>query len=149
MFIAGPVARNNATAIGKVLLAHAPADVRERILGAPLLRRAPRTITNAEVLRAQIGSVLEKAIAFEHEESAIGIVCVAAPVFDAHDTVVAAVSVTGPVTRFHPASHASAVRAAAAGIAATIARRDTLHPAVPLTGTKPWSRSANSVTVKP
>jgi DNA-binding IclR family transcriptional regulator len=50
-------------------------------------------------------------------------VCVAAPVLDADDRPVAAVSIAGPVTRFRPESHAASVRAAAAGIAATLARR--------------------------
>ncbi|MCS7476791.1 IclR family transcriptional regulator [Umezawaea endophytica] len=130
----------HATAIGKVLLAHAPAEVRDRVLGAIRTRLAPRTITNVDVLRTQLDAVLEKAVAFEHEESAVGIACVACPVFDAHDTVVGAVSVTGPVTRFHPASHVSAVRAAAAGITAALARRDhDGDTAVPPSGTKPWS----------
>jgi DNA-binding IclR family transcriptional regulator len=142
----------HATAIGKVLLAHAPAEVRDRVLGAVLPRLAPRTTTNVDVLRAQLGVVLEKAVAFEHEESAVGITCVASPIFNAHDVVVAAVSVTGPVTRFHPANHASAVRAAAAGIAATIARRDSLPGSgrtVPLTGTKPWNSASDPTRVAP
>ena len=46
-------------------------------------------------------------MAFEHEESAVGLVCVAAPVLDLSDDVVAAaISVTGPVTRFNPQAHA-------------------------------------------
>jgi DNA-binding IclR family transcriptional regulator len=113
----------HATAIGKALLAHAPDDVRERVLGTGLPRRSPRTITSAEVLRGQLEEVVERGVAYEYEESAVGIVCVAAPVFDNEDQVIAAVSVTGPINRFQPARHASAVRAAAAGIAATLARR--------------------------
>lgn len=66
-------------------------------------------------------------MAFELEESAVGIVCVAAPVLAADDSPVAAVSVTGPVTRFKPDQHVTAVRAAAAGIGTTLARRDQLH----------------------
>jgi len=115
----------HATAVGKALLAHAPDDVRDQVLGMPLLRRSPRTITSAEVLRQQLAEVVERGVAFEYEESAVGIVCVAAPVLDAEDKVVAAISVTGPITRFRPAQHASAVHAAAAGIAATLARRRT------------------------
>ena len=114
----------HATAIGKALLAHAPADVLDQVLGSTLPRRAPRTITSVEVLRRQLDEVVERGVAFEYEESAVGIVCVAAPVLDVEDQVVAAVSVTGPINRFQPARHASAVHAAAAGIAATLARRE-------------------------
>jgi DNA-binding IclR family transcriptional regulator len=117
----------HATAIGKALLAHAPAEVRDRVLGDCLPRFAPRTLVNPKVLGEQLGTVVETGVAYEYEESAVGIVCVAVPVFDSRDEVVAAVSVTGPVTRFHPPSHAAAARAAASGIAATLARRDALR----------------------
>jgi DNA-binding IclR family transcriptional regulator len=52
-------------------------------------------------------------------------VCVGSPVFDG-TRVVAAVSVAGPVTRFRPHQHVDAVRAAAAGMGATLARRAAL-----------------------
>lgn len=113
----------HATAIGKALLAHAPTAVQDDVLTAALPRRSPRTITSAGVLRQQLDDVVERGVAFEYEESAVGIVCVAAPVFDPEDQVMAAVSVTGPITRFQPVKHASAVHAAAAGIAVTWARR--------------------------
>ncbi|MGW4772482.1 IclR family transcriptional regulator [Nocardia sp. NPDC004278] len=117
----------HATAIGKALLAHAPAEVRQAVLAEPLPRLAPRTITARGTLRKQLDNVVESGIAFEFEESAVGIVCVAAPVLDPDERVLAAVSVTGPVTRFRPQQHAASVRAAADGIAATLARRDALR----------------------
>ncbi|MET8469019.1 IclR family transcriptional regulator [Streptomyces sp. NPDC006422] len=117
----------HATAIGKVLLAHAPAEDREAALRGPLERKAPRTITNVDVLTRQLSDVLAKGVAFEYEESAVGIVCVAAGIFGPADEIVAAVSVTGPVHRFQPARHANSVRAAAAGISATLGRRAELR----------------------
>jgi DNA-binding IclR family transcriptional regulator len=113
----------HATAIGKVLLAHAPESVRDQVLDNPLERRSARTVTSTAVLRAQLETVIESGTAFEYEESAPGIVCVAAPVLDVHDRILAAVSVTGPISRFAPDRHAAAVKAAAAGVAATLARR--------------------------
>ena len=115
-----------ATAIGKALLAHAPDEVRAQVLGGQLARLAPRTITAPQVLEQQLEKVLNEGVAFEFEESAVGIVCVGAPILDSSDAVVAAVSVTGPATRFRPQQHAASVRAAAAGIAATLARRAAL-----------------------
>lgn len=117
----------HATAIGKVLLAHAPAEEREAALRGPLERKAPRTITNVDVLTRQLDEVAAKGVAFEYEESAVGIVCVAAGVFGPADEAVAAVSVTGPVHRFQPARHANSVRAAAAGISTTLGRRAELR----------------------
>lgn len=114
------------TAIGKALLAYSGPDLLGRVVGPGLERRTPRTLTAPGLLRSQLERVVETGVAFEHEESAAGIVCVAAPVLDAEDRPLAAVSVTGPVLRFRPEVHASSVRAAAAGVAATLARRAAL-----------------------
>lgn len=117
----------HATAIGKVLLAHAPPSDVDALLGGPLTRCAPRTITHVPVLRAQLTEILERGVAYEHEESATGITCVAAGVAEPGQGVRTAVSVTGPVYRFRPERHADAVRAAASGIAAMLARRAALR----------------------
>lgn len=113
------------TAIGKALLAFAPADLAGELIAGRLERRTPRTIVTPGVLQRQLGTVRERGLAYEHEESTVGISCVAAPVLDSAEQVIAAISVTGPVTRFRPDSAAAAVKAAAAGIAATWARRPT------------------------
>lgn len=114
------------TAIGKALLAYAPPELLGEVVAAGLERKTPRTITAPGRLRQQLERVVETGTAFEYEESAVGIVCAAAPVLDAEDRPVAAVSVTGPVTRFHPDRHAASVRAAASGVAATLARRASM-----------------------
>ena len=116
----------HATAIGKALLAWSPAQVQEEVLADRLRRCAPRTIVNRMVLRRQLDEVVERGFAFEYEESAVGITCVAAPVLGTGDEPLAGISVTGPVGRFQPARHASAVHAAAAGVAVTLARRAAL-----------------------
>jgi DNA-binding IclR family transcriptional regulator len=115
------------TAIGKALLASSDPAVLAQRVAAGLPRTTPRTITAPGLLRRQVKRIIETGTAFEYEESAIGIVCVAAPVLDPNDRAVAAVSVTGPITRFRPEEHANSVRAAAAGIAATLARRAALR----------------------
>ncbi len=117
----------HATAIGKALLAWAEEDERLAVLSSgPLERRTPRTIVAPGRLRQQLESVREHGVAYEFEESAPGLVCVAAPILDATDRPIAALSVAGPVTRFRPQDHASSVRAAAAGVASTLARRRSL-----------------------
>ena len=116
----------HATAIGKALLAWADEAERIAVLTGPLERRTPRTLTAPGRLRQQLDRVREAGVAFEYEEGAVGLVCVAAPVLDARDRPVAAISVAGGVTRFRPTDHAGSVRAAAAGIASTLARRDAL-----------------------
>lgn len=117
----------HATAIGKALLAWSPEQVQAEVLSSRLRRVSPRTIVNRTVLRKQLHDIVECGIAFEHEESAVGITCVAAAVLGEQDQAVAGISVTGPVGRFQPERYTRAVQTAAAGIAATLARRAGLR----------------------
>ncbi|QSE87452.1 IclR family transcriptional regulator (plasmid) [Rhodococcus pseudokoreensis] len=114
------------TAIGKVLLAHADNALREQVLSAPLAHYTPRTIILPGPLRTQLDRIAAEGMAYEYEESATGIVCVAAPVREGED-VVAAISVTGPSHRFRPDNHTSSVRTAAEGIGITLTHRSRLR----------------------
>ncbi|MFD9702233.1 IclR family transcriptional regulator [Lentzea sp. NPDC059081] len=114
----------HATAIGKALLAHAP--VRSEVLAAPLARRTPRTVVTPGMLRRQLATIRQTGVAYEYEESRVGLACVASPVLGHDGAVVAAVSVAGPTTRFDPRAHAASVHAAATGIALTLIRRAEL-----------------------
>lgn len=114
------------TGVGKALLAFSPREVLDQVVAAGLQRKTPRTIIAPGLLRSELRRAVRDGVAFEHEESATGIVCVAAPVRGADERALAAVSVTGPVTRFRPEQHVASVRAAADGIAATLARRRAL-----------------------
>jgi DNA-binding IclR family transcriptional regulator len=114
------------TAIGKVLLAVSPPELTARVVERGLERRTARTITAPGLLRRQLERAAETGVAYELEESAVGIVCVAAPVLDPDGRPVAALSVTGPVNRFRPEAHAALVKAAAAGVSGTLARRAAL-----------------------
>lgn len=111
------------TAIGRSLLAWAEPEVVNRVLTGPLPRRTPRTVSTPGMLRQQLDRVIAEGVSFEYEESAPGIVCVGAPIFESEGRVVAGISVTGPAPGFRPQQHAASVRAAAAGIGATLARR--------------------------
>ena len=116
----------HATAIGKALLAHAPLPVRAEVFAAPLDRRTPRTVVTPGRLRRQLAEIRETGVAYEFEESRVGLACVASPVLGHDGAVVAAVSVAGPTTRFDPRVHAASVHAAATGIALTLVRRANL-----------------------
>lgn len=118
----------HATAIGKVLLAHADEEAIGAVLTGPLERRVPRTVVNVDLLRDQLARARARNLAFEHEESAVGVTCVAAAIREHGDLARAAVSVTGPVHRFAPDRHAAAVRAVADRIAAVVGAPETLLP---------------------
>jgi IclR family pca regulon transcriptional regulator len=84
------------TAIGKLLLAHVPAEDLVRLiaaiapeLGAP---PTPHTILTTEQLARELVSVAAGGFAVDREESAAGSVAIAAPVRDEVGDVVAAVS---------------------------------------------------------
>jgi DNA-binding IclR family transcriptional regulator len=112
------------TAIGKILVAHADVAVQRRVLAGPLERRTPHTVVAPGLLRQQLTRARDAGVAFEHEESVVGLRCVAAPVMDEEGNLaVAAISVTGPVGRFRPEAHVAAVRAAATALGNVLARQ--------------------------
>lgn len=113
------------TAIGKALLAFSTPAIRRDALSGRLERRTPHTVVAPGLLERQLKKVVELGVAFEHEESQLGITCVGAPIFEG-DRLLAAVSVTGPTSRFRPEQHATAVRAAAAALGSTLTRRQGL-----------------------
>ena len=104
------------TALGKALLAFSPDGGRAFLAAGPeLVRRTPHTITTVEALRAELHAVRAEQLAYDREEAALGLRCVAAPVLaPGSGTAVAALSVSmaagGPLT---PAEAAPAVRTVA------------------------------------
>jgi DNA-binding IclR family transcriptional regulator len=79
----------HATGVGKVLLAHAPADVRDRVF-ANLTRITPHTITRPDVLQAQLDRIRRGGVATTSEEMSLGACSLAVPVVRSSDDAVAA-----------------------------------------------------------
>lgn len=92
----------HATSSGKVLLAHAPAVERDRILAARLERFTAATITDPAVLGLELDQVKAIGWGCTAEEYEVGLNAVAAPVRGADGTVIAALSVSGPAYRLPP-----------------------------------------------
>jgi DNA-binding IclR family transcriptional regulator len=115
----------HATSSGKVLLAHLPESERERHLAAPPHRYTPRTVTDPDILRAQLRSVRAGGCAYSIEGFETGPNAVAAPVVTFHGQVTTALSASGSsfrstVPRLREV--AAAVRAAAEEISARLGR---------------------------
>lgn len=104
------------TGVGKVLLAYADEQVVEQVLDQGMPARTSATITQPGLMRAELRRIRELGLAYDREESTVGMTCVAAPVAGGDGQVVAAISVTGGARRFHPHQLGPAVRAAALGI---------------------------------
>ncbi|MEX0428631.1 IclR family transcriptional regulator [Nocardioides sp. DS6] len=101
------------TALGKAILAHAPVPFIERVLSEPLVRLTPATITEPEVLRRELPEIRTRGVAYDIEESQLGLFCVGAPIFARQGQVIGALSVTGATSldqarRFSGAVHAAA-----------------------------------------
>lgn len=79
----------HATGVGKVLLAHAPAEVQTQVL-ASLPRITPYTITRVGILRAQLDRVRRDGVATTSEEMSLGACSLAVPVVRSSDGLVAA-----------------------------------------------------------
>jgi IclR family acetate operon transcriptional repressor len=105
------------TGVGKALLAFAPPGRLAAVVEAGLERRTPRTIIAPGLLDAELARIRERGVAVEHEESTVGITCVAAPVLDAVGHAQAAISITGWANRLDTTRFAPAVRTAALGLA--------------------------------
>lgn len=104
------------TGVGKALLAFAPPERVAAVLAGPLPRRTPRTVVGPGLLEQDLARVRETGIAVEHEESTVGIACVAGAVLDASGLAVAAISITGWANRLDTHRLAPAVRTAALGL---------------------------------
>ncbi len=92
------------TAVGKVMLAYAPQDDREKALRQMELKRlTPNTVGSLQELEAELYRVRKNGYACDLEEHELHIRCIAAPIWDHTGGVHASLSITAPAVRM-PAS---------------------------------------------
>ncbi|MET8431156.1 IclR family transcriptional regulator [Nocardia sp. NPDC004860] len=85
----------HATAVGKVLLAYDSLTA-ARVLTEPLPNLTNHTLTNPDQLADELATIRRSGVAYDNQESRIGLACLAAPVFDSRGRTIAALSVAGP-----------------------------------------------------
>ncbi|WP_254646290.1 IclR family transcriptional regulator [Streptomyces sp. GbtcB6] len=105
----------HATGVGKALLAASEPAVIDALITSGLPRVGPRTITLPGPLVRQLRRIASSGIAYEHEESAPGVACVAAVIRAGDGPPVAAVSASGwigkvDIRRVGPAVRTTALR---------------------------------------
>ncbi|MBQ1009473.1 IclR family transcriptional regulator [Micromonospora sp. M51] len=101
----------HATGVGLVLLAHAPAEVQERVLAAPLERYTELTITDPRRLRGCLAEVRRAGYAVSDRQVTMDALSVAAPI-RVPEGVVAAISLVVAHDRADPVALAPLVQAA-------------------------------------
>ncbi|MDQ0380716.1 IclR family transcriptional regulator [Amycolatopsis thermophila] len=106
----------HATGVGLALLAHAPAEVQEEVLAAPLRAYTDKTVTSPARLREMLDAVRRNGYAVSDGQVTTDAVSVAAPV-RTDGAVIAAVSLVVHADGAQPAALAPLVQAAARGIA--------------------------------
>ncbi|MEU6147506.1 IclR family transcriptional regulator [Streptomyces sp. NPDC047081] len=103
------------TGVGKALLAFSSTELVDDVLAGPLTRLTAYSVTDPARLRTSLEQAQVSGLAYEEQEAAVGVSCIAAPVFE-NGEAVAALSVAVPRARFRPAQMAPAVRTAALGL---------------------------------
>ncbi|MFF4378006.1 IclR family transcriptional regulator [Kitasatospora sp. NPDC001547] len=68
------------TGMGRVLLAHAPREIQEEVLGSPLRAWTPHTVTEPKALRAQLDRIRREQVFVSDRQLSERSVAVAAPV---------------------------------------------------------------------
>ncbi|GAA3222863.1 IclR family transcriptional regulator [Pseudonocardia petroleophila] len=115
----------HATGVGLVLLAHAPPELQEQVLAAPLRRYTDRTICSPSQLRRVLADVRRTGVAVSDRQIELVALSVAAPVRGPRDEVVAALSVVVPADTSDARAYVPVVRAAARGVSRTLATPPT------------------------
>lgn len=97
---AGSVVPPHSTAMGKVLLTWMSPVMRDRILaGCSFAKFTDKTIGSRESFLKELEKVKRDGVAFDFEESIIGLSCVAAPVFNNKNECMAAISLSGNASK--------------------------------------------------
>jgi len=105
----------HATGVGKVLLAHGDAELRDRALQR-MARYTPLTVVDPKRLQRQLHQIVDRGYAATHEEMTPGSSSLAVPVFDRDETVVAALGLVTASTRRELNRLVPAVQLAGRGI---------------------------------
>ncbi|ABD89906.1 IclR family transcriptional regulator [Rhodopseudomonas palustris] len=93
----------HSSSLGKVLLAWlSPGEIEDKLRNATWEAKTPSTITDPAKFRALLKAVRARGWAFDDEEDAPSIRCVAAPVFDMKGRIIAAISAVGTVLDIEP-----------------------------------------------
>lgn len=87
----------HAVAQGKIVLAHGPIGLLERVVASPLASLTPRTLTDPERLRSEVELVRRRGWADAPEELFLGINALAAPIHQGDGSLFGTIAIVGSV----------------------------------------------------
>ncbi len=116
------------TALGKAILAYSKRDFVESILSEPMGSLTKETITDPTLLRRELAAVRKQKVAYDVEESELGLFCVAAPIFARRNALVGAISVTGATALSQAQQFAPTVRSTAMALSRVMGFTGTTAP---------------------
>jgi DNA-binding IclR family transcriptional regulator len=111
----------HASALGKAILAWAPAELLEDLLAEPLPRLTSRTLAE-RALREELDQIRERGLARERDEAVLGESSLAGPIFDHTGHAVGAIGVVGDTERIIPRGPAKGLAGAVAEAARGVSR---------------------------
>ena len=83
------------TGVGKAILAFSDPQVVQAVINQGLRKRTEHTITDANHLLRELAEIRLRGVAFDREESGIGVMCAASPIKSRNLPATSAISVTG------------------------------------------------------
>jgi len=90
------------SALGKILLSTLDEKTLKSFLGNKgLIKYTKNTITSYNQLKKELGSIIEKRIAFDREEMEDGLFCIASPIVNPTSSIIGAIGVSIPKQRFN------------------------------------------------
>lgn len=113
----------HATGLGKAMLAFSSDDVVRQAVDGGLKPLTSATIIDPVQLRQELAIVRSGGLAYESEESAPGLACVASPIMSSMQEPVAAISISGPADTLDVRRLGPAVRTAALVLSRRLASR--------------------------
>jgi len=95
----GSSAPCHCSAVGKCLLAFAPQQYIDKFIGNPLPCYTGKTVTDWDVLLAELAEIRKRGYAWDDEELELGLTCIGGPIFGRGGEAIAALSLSGPTSR--------------------------------------------------
>lgn len=124
----------HATAMGKAILAFSSQETVNLLIEAGLRPLTPKTITDPARLRRELALIRQQRIAYDIEESQLGIMCAGAPLVHRNGDVVGALSVTDVRSTAEAHRLGTAVLIAALSLSRDLSDRGSLEGATSANG---------------